>query len=127
TGFRLSLPAKITSSIFPPRNDLALCSPSTQRIESEILLLPLPFGPTTAVMPRTNSSSVRSANDLKPDSSIRFKNMDCSTYTSKFSSTDLWSADAWLQRPRFVPLPSSCVRPLFRDTGRPYTLLRQIH
>lgn len=54
---------------------LALCSPSTQRMPSDMLLLPLPFGPTTAVMPLTNSISVLSANDLKPDSSMRFNNI----------------------------------------------------
>lgn len=40
-----------------------------------MLLLPLPFGPTTAVIPRTNSISVLSANDLKPANSIRFRNI----------------------------------------------------
>src|SRR5690625_1444017 len=42
---------------------------------SIILLLPLPFGPTTAVTPETNSMLIRSANDLKPTDSRRFKNI----------------------------------------------------
>ena len=42
------------------------CSPSAQRRASARLLLPEPFGPTTALIPRPNSTIVRSANDLKP-------------------------------------------------------------
>ena len=42
------------------------CSPSAQRSASARLLLPEPFGPTTALMPLPNSTTVRSANDLKP-------------------------------------------------------------
>ena len=42
------------------------CSPSAQRSASARLLLPDPFGPTTALMPGPNSTLVRSANDLKP-------------------------------------------------------------
>src|SRR5690606_29126409 len=75
TALRESLPLKMTSCMLPPRSVLALCSPSTQRMASEMLLLPLPFGPTTAVMPGTNSSSVLSAKDLNPVNSIRFRNM----------------------------------------------------
>ena len=42
------------------------CSPSAQRRASARLLLPDPFGPTTALMPGPNSTFVRSAKDLKP-------------------------------------------------------------
>ena len=42
------------------------CSPSAQRSASARLLLPDPFGPTTALIPGPNSTFVRSANDLKP-------------------------------------------------------------
>ena len=42
------------------------CSPSAQRSASARLLLPEPFGPTTALIPAPNSTLVRSANDLKP-------------------------------------------------------------
>ncbi len=42
------------------------CSPSAQRRASARLLLPDPFGPTTALIPGPNSTLVRSANDLKP-------------------------------------------------------------
>ena len=52
------VPAKMTSSIFPPRSALAPCSPSTQAIASTTLLLPEPFGPTTQVMPGSKRSVV---------------------------------------------------------------------
>jgi len=45
------VPAKITSSILPPRKSLGLCSPNTHLMASLILLLPLPFGPTIHVIP----------------------------------------------------------------------------
>ena len=66
TGPRFAVPPKMTSSIFAPRSDREDCSPSTQRIASEIFDLPEPFGPTIAVMPPRNLISVRSGNDLKP-------------------------------------------------------------
>src|SRR4051812_50125793 len=64
-------PLKMTSAISPPRSDLADCSPRIQRTASTTLLLPDPFGPTTAVMPGAKSSRVLSANDLNPTSSRR--------------------------------------------------------
>ncbi len=65
-GFRFLVPPKMTSSILVPRRDLLDCSPKTHFIASLMLLLPLPFGPTTAVMPSSKVSLVRSAKDLKP-------------------------------------------------------------
>ena len=62
---RLSEPAKMTSSDLRLRSARP-CSPSAQRRPSARLLLPEPFGPTTALMPAPNSTAVRSANDLKP-------------------------------------------------------------
>ena len=62
---RLSEPAQMTSSDLRERSALP-CSPSAQRSASARLLLPDPFGPTTALMPPPNSTLVRSANDLKP-------------------------------------------------------------
>ena len=59
----------MTSAISPPRRLLALCSPSTQRTASTMLLLPLPFGPTTAVIPVEKSNCVLSAKLLKPTNS----------------------------------------------------------
>ena len=57
SGLRLSEPLKMTSSMVPPRSVLALCSPSTQVIASERLLLPQPLGPTMAVMPPAKRTS----------------------------------------------------------------------
>src|SRR4051795_2497719 len=64
-------PLKITSIISPPRRLLALCSPSTQRTASTMLLLPEPLGPTMPVTPAAKSNTVLSANDLNPASSNR--------------------------------------------------------
>src|SRR5262249_38809287 len=64
-------PLKITSVISPPRRLRALCSPSTQRTASTMLLLPEPLGPTMPVLPAAKSNVVLSAKDLKPVSSSR--------------------------------------------------------
>ena len=66
SGGREVVPAKTTSSILPPRSDLAPCSPITQDRASTMLDLPEPFGPTTQVMPGSRRSVVAEANDLKP-------------------------------------------------------------
>src|ERR1700729_3739594 len=60
---RLAVPLKITSIICWLRSDLADISPKAQRMESEILDLPQPFGPTTAVIPASKSTRVFSAKD----------------------------------------------------------------
>ena len=65
-GARPDVPAKMTSSILPPRSDLAPCSPITQLSASTTFDLPDPFGPTTQVMPGSNASVVAEANDLNP-------------------------------------------------------------
>src|SRR6185295_2707280 len=70
TGLRASLPLKITSCMDEPRSIFALCSPRTQLIASPMFDLPHPLGPTTAVIPSGNCSSVRSLKDLKPASCI---------------------------------------------------------
>src|SRR5579863_1672484 len=66
SGGREVVPAKTTSSILPPRRDLAPCSPMTQDRASTMLDLPEPFGPTTQVMPGSSFSVVAEANDLNP-------------------------------------------------------------
>src|SRR5579859_6649350 len=66
SGGREEVPAKTTSSILPPRNDLAPCSPMSQYRASTMLDLPDPFGPTTQVMPGSRRSVVAEAKDLKP-------------------------------------------------------------
>ena len=65
-GWRDWLPAKITSSIEAPRRLLTLCSPSTQEIASEMLLLPQPLGPTIPVTPPLNETSCLSQKLLNP-------------------------------------------------------------
>src|SRR3712207_3942692 len=66
SGGRPAVPAKITSSILPPRSALAPCSPSTHEMASTTLDLPEPFGPTTQVMPGSSRIVVAEAKDLKP-------------------------------------------------------------
>src|SRR4051794_30757821 len=66
SGGRPEVPAKMTSSILPPRSDLALCSPMTQARASTTLDLPDPLGPTTAVIPGSNRRVVAEAKDLNP-------------------------------------------------------------
>src|SRR5690606_10750021 len=66
SGARPAVPAKMTSSILPPRNAFAPCSPSTQAIASTTLDLPEPFGPTTHVIPGSSLSVVADAKDLNP-------------------------------------------------------------
>ena len=66
SGGRPDVPAKMTSSILPPRSDLAPCSPITQASASTTLDLPEPFGPTMQVMPGSSSRVVDEAKDLKP-------------------------------------------------------------
>jgi len=65
-GRRASLPAKITSSARRVRSERFDCSPRTQRTASAMLLFPDPFGPITAVTPRSNTKRVGSAKVLKP-------------------------------------------------------------
>src|SRR5690349_2314865 len=66
SGARPDVPAKMTSSILPPRRAFAPCSPSTQLMASTTLDFPEPFGPTTQVMPGSRRSVVAEAKDLKP-------------------------------------------------------------
>src|SRR5918994_2888453 len=63
---RSGVPAKMTSSMRPPRTVRGPCAPRTQATASTRFDLPEPFGPTTTVTPGSNSSTVLSANDLKP-------------------------------------------------------------
>ena len=69
---RDAVPAKMTSSMPPPRIDLGEDSPITQRIASSRLDLPQPLGPTTPVNPGSMRNSVGSTKDLKPVRRRRF-------------------------------------------------------
>src|SRR5215218_7989525 len=71
---RLPVPAKMTSSILPPRSDFGPCSPSTQAMASTTLDLPEPLGPTMTVIPGSKSRVVFSANDLNPRRVSDFRN-----------------------------------------------------
>src|SRR4249919_855574 len=66
SGGRPDVPAKMTSSILPPRRLLAPCSPITQDSASTTLDLPDPFGPTTQVIPGSRFRVVADAKDLNP-------------------------------------------------------------
>ena len=66
SGGRPDVPAKMTSSILPPRRLLAPCSPITQARASTTLDLPEPLGPTMQVMPGSSCSVVDDAKDLNP-------------------------------------------------------------
>src|SRR5512143_4243758 len=76
SGWRLELPLKITSSMDVPRRLFALCSPRTQLIASEMLLLPQPFGPTMPVTPPLKESSCRSQKLLKPTISTESRRIE---------------------------------------------------
>ena len=65
---RSGVPAKMKSSIFPPRSVRGPWAPSTQATASTRFDFPDPLGPTTTVTPGSNSSTVLSAKDLKPRS-----------------------------------------------------------
>ena len=73
SGALPEVPAKITSSIFPPRKDLAPCSPITQERASTTLDLPDPLGPTTQVIPCSKFRVVEDAKDLNPFRFILFR------------------------------------------------------
>ena len=66
SGGRPEVPAKMTSSILPPRRLLAPCSPMTQASASTTLDLPEPFGPTMQVIPGSSCRVVEEAKDLNP-------------------------------------------------------------
>ncbi|CAB4606441.1 unannotated protein [freshwater metagenome] len=72
-GARPEVPAKITSSIFPPRKDLAPCSPITHERASTTFDFPEPLGPTTQVIPGSKLSEVEEAKDLNPFRVMLFK------------------------------------------------------
>src|SRR3989339_1041171 len=72
---KASDPPKITSAPCLVRRVFELCSPSTQRIASEIFDFPEPFGPTIAVKFFVKLKVVLSANDLNPCRVRVFKRM----------------------------------------------------
>src|SRR5690348_11231428 len=77
SGARDDVPAKMTSSILPPRRVLAPCSPITQVRASTTFDFPEPLGPTTQVMPGSKRRVVGEAKDLKPFSVRLLRCMAC--------------------------------------------------
>src|SRR5690625_2154422 len=65
-GGREEVPAKITSTIEPPRRVFAPCSPITHASASTTFDLPDPLGPTTQVIPGSKFRVVAEAKDLNP-------------------------------------------------------------
>src|SRR5689334_22596478 len=79
SGGRPDVPAKMTSSILPPRRLLAPCSPITHARASTTLDLPEPFGPTMQVMPGSSCMVVEDAKDLNPLRVRLFRYTACSS------------------------------------------------
>src|ERR1700760_4614026 len=88
SGARDEVPAKMTSSILPPRSVLAPCSPITHARASTTLDLPEPLGPTTAVMPGSKRRVVGEAKDLKPFS-VRLLRYTASQTTAQIARARL--------------------------------------
>src|SRR4029077_11033125 len=85
---RPELPAKMTSSISPPRMRLAEVSPITQRSASTRFDLPQPLGPTMPVSPGSMTSSVGSTKDLKPVRRSLLKWTKCWLWLSPWLAQD---------------------------------------
>ena len=77
----------MTSSIFVDRTVRGPWAPSTHATASTTLDLPLPFGPTTTVIPGSNTSVVTSAKDLKPLRVSDFRNTVERGYRGRDSDT----------------------------------------
>src|SRR4051812_3412867 len=75
------------------RRLLADISPKAQRTASEILDLPQPLGPTTAVIPGSNSTRVLSAKDLNPTISRRFNRTTVKEYQFPPNNANLATTD----------------------------------
>src|SRR5258708_4197903 len=99
SGGRDEVPAKTTSSILPPRSDLAPCSPMTQQRASTMLDLPDPLGPTAPGIPGSKRSVVAEAKDLNP------RNGRLLRYTREHSSSLGCSVAAGSPQFRTLPLP----------------------
>src|SRR6201993_774911 len=104
SGARDEVPAKMTSSISPPRSVFAPCSPITHARASTTLDLPEPLGPTTAVIPGSKRRVVGDAKDLKPFSVTLLRYTACQTTAqiARVARTDGVSArpkSAWRPQP----------------------------
>src|SRR5690606_20055479 len=95
SGGRPAVPAKMTSSILPPRRLLAPCSLITQASASTTLDLPEPLGPTTQVMPGSNRRVVDDAKDLNPRSVKLFRYKPLNSPPSLIGLRLEWPASAY--------------------------------
>ena len=109
SGGREDVPAKMTSSIFAERNDRGPCAPRTQVTASTTLDLPLPFGPTTTVIPGSNSSTVGSAKDLKPFMLSDFRNIGA-TLPGAYAGRGTRTAYTWQCSQKKVERPPALTR-----------------
>src|SRR4051794_11226382 len=101
SGGRPAVPAKMTSSLLPPRSALAPCPPKPQAIASTTFDLPEPLGPTTAVMPGSNRRVVAEAKDLKP---FRVSDFRCTQAPAGVRLADRYDS---VERRRGMNLPPS--------------------
>src|SRR3712207_2966741 len=111
SGARPDVPAKMTSSILPPRRLLAPCSPITQARASTTLDLPEPLGPTMQVMPGSSCMVVEDAKDLNP-LRVRLFRYNAGSSPSG-SGTENWGSSARLtlrHGPRRHPLHTGVPR-----------------
>src|SRR5687767_9997849 len=95
SGGRPDVPAKMTSSILPPRRLLAPCSPITQASASTTLDLPDPLGPTMQVMPGSSCKVVEDAKDLNP-LRVRLFRYNAGSSTDQDMDTEDWGSSARL-------------------------------
>src|SRR3954451_13669865 len=116
-GGRPEVPAKMTSSILPPRSDLAPCSPITQARASTTFDLPDPFGPTMQVMPGSSWSVVAEAKDLKPRTVRLFRYTWAPHRVSGRTETEVEDHRGKPARSARASLPVS--RPPTREPARP--------
>src|SRR5699024_2174165 len=120
-----TVPAKMTSCIFPPRSDLALCSPITQVRASTTLDFPEPLGPTTAQIPGSNLNVVGAAKDLKPlsVSDLRYTGPDPRSALDESAETAPLGFDAVHHQidgsrgPAAPQRPEKCLTCRFRPLG----------
>ena len=111
SGERPDVPAKMTSSILPPRRLLAPCSPITQASASTTLDLPEPLGPTMQVMPGSSWSVVEEAKDLNPFRVRLFRYNACSSCPAIGPPRGRWRARASSQ----TPYPGKAARPAYGE------------